>query len=132
MDAHTLYRAVSARPVSEVAALLPSVVAKHKFGALNATDLRQKMKEKGVAFEHDCIVFDVCNPQQAKKVLDGDMSVSTVLPCRISVYEEKGKTVIATTKPTALLGLFGGSQLEPVAKDVEGTLIAIIDEAASA
>lgn len=132
MNSSTLYSAVSRRTVSEVASLLPSVVAKHKFGTLNATDLRQKMKDKGVAFEHDCVVLDVCNPQQAKNVLDGDMRVSTVLPCRISVYEEGGKTVVATTKPTALLGLFGASGLDGVARDVEETLIAIIDEAASA
>ena len=132
MNSSALYSAVSRRPVSEVVALLPAVVSRHKFGALNATDLRQKMKDKGVPFDHDCVVFDVCNPQQAKNVLDSDMRVSTVLPCRISVYEEHGKTVVATTKPTALLGLFGASELERVAKDVEGTLISIIDEAASA
>lgn len=132
MNSSTLYSAVSLRPVSEVASLLPAVVARHKFGALNSTDLRQKMKDKGVAFEHDCVVFDVCNPQQAKSVLDNDMRVSTVLPCRISVYEEDGKTVVATTKPTALLGLFGASELVPIAREVEETLISIIDEAASA
>lgn len=127
-----IYSNVSRRSVAEVAQLLPAVVTKHKFGALNSTDLRQKMRDKGVGFEHDCVVFDVCNPQQAKTVLDSDMRVSTVLPCRISVYEEDGKTVIATAKPTALIGLFGGRGLEEVARDVEGTLIAIVDEAASA
>lgn len=132
MNASALYCAVSRRSVSEVASLLPAVIAKHEFGALNSTDLRQKMRDKGVAFEHACVVFDVCNPRQAKIVLDNDMSVSTVLPCRISVYEEDGKTVVATTKPTALLGLFGASGLEPVASEVEKTLISIIDEAASA
>lgn len=132
MNLSTLYSAVSLRSVSEVASLLPAVVARHKFGALNSTDLRQKMRDKGVAFEHDCVVFDVCNPQQAKNVLDNDMRVSTVLPCRISVYEEDGKTVLATTKPTALLGLFGAAGLGPIAEEVEKTLISIIDEAAGA
>lgn len=128
----TLYSAVSKRPVAEVAALLPGVVARHQFGTLGATDLRQKMADKGVPFGHECRVFDVCNPKQAKTVLEGDMAVSTVLPCRISVYEEEGKTVIATVKPTAILGLFGDRDLEPVARQVEEQLIAIVDEAASA
>ena len=60
------------------------------------------------------------------------MGVATVLPCRISVYEDGGKTVIATLKPTALLGLFGAPELDPLAREVEAVLIAIIDEAASA
>ena len=34
------------------------------------------------------------------------MSVSTALPCRISIYEEGGKTVLATLKPTTLLAMF--------------------------
>ena len=60
------------------------------------------MAKKGVEFTHECRVFEVCQPQQAKEVLEQDMSISTMLPCRISVYEEEGKTILATLKPTAL------------------------------
>lgn len=127
-----LHSSVSRKSVQEVAKLLPGIVSKHQFGTLGSTDLRQKMKEKGVSFEHDCLVFDVCNPKQAKTVLEADMAISTVLPCRISVYEEEGKTVVAAVKPTALLGLFGNRALGPVAQEVERTLIAIVDEAAAA
>jgi uncharacterized protein (DUF302 family) len=74
----------------------------------------------------------VCQPQQAKKVLDQNMSVSTALPCRISVYEENGKTVLATLKPTTLLALFNVPQLEKVAQEVEDTLVKIMREATSA
>jgi uncharacterized protein (DUF302 family) len=33
-----------------------------------------------------------------------NMSISTALPCRISIYEEGGKTTLATLKPTVLTG----------------------------
>jgi hypothetical protein len=36
--------------------------------------------EEGVEFTHECLIFEVCQPQQAKKVLDQNMSVSTALP----------------------------------------------------
>jgi uncharacterized protein (DUF302 family) len=127
-----IHRAWSSRGVSEVAGLLPAVVAKHGFGAMNSTDLRRKMAEKGVPFDHDCVVFDVCNPGRAKAVLERDMRVSTVLPCRISVYEDQGKTVLAAVKPTTLLGLFGTEGLREAAEEVERTIVAIIDEAAAA
>ena len=127
-----LHTAASRRSVKDVAELLPAIVARHQFGTLGSTDLKAKMNEKGVAFRHDCRVFDVCNPKQAKTVLEGDMRVSTVLPCRISVYEDGGKTIVATVKPTALLGLFGDAALVPVAREVEKVLIAIVDEAGSA
>jgi len=64
-------------------------------------------------------------------VLDENMSVSTALPCRISIYKEGGKTVLATLKPTTLLALFNTPQLKGVAQEVETTLVKIMKEAAA-
>jgi uncharacterized protein (DUF302 family) len=118
------------KSVQEVEKDFPEVAAKHKFGVLGVYNLRQKMNEKGVPFEHDCLVFEVCNPQQAKRILDGNMVISTVLPCRVSVYEDGGRTKLATIQPTALLGLFENPELRPVAEEVERTLSLIMEEAA--
>jgi uncharacterized protein (DUF302 family) len=59
------------------------------------------------------------------------MSVSTALPCRISIYEEGSKTVLATLKPTTLLAMFNAPQLKGVAQEVENTIVKIMKEAAS-
>jgi uncharacterized protein (DUF302 family) len=59
------------------------------------------------------------------------MSVSTALPCRISIYEENGKTILASLKPTALLAMFNTPQLKRVAQEVEDTIVKIMKEAAS-
>lgn len=59
------------------------------------------------------------------------MSVSTALPCRISLYEEGGKTILATLKPTTVLAMFNAPQLEGVAQEVEDTIVKIMNEAAS-
>lgn len=120
----------SARSVREVEKRLPEAAKKHQFGVLGIHDLRGKMAEKGVDFERDCLVFEVCNPHQAKKILEGNMAISTVLPCRISVYEEGGKTKIATLLPTVLLGMFPNPELNPVAEDVERAIVQIMKDAA--
>jgi uncharacterized protein (DUF302 family) len=120
----------SGKTVAEIAQVFPEVCARHKFGVLGTINLRQKLNEKGLAFEQECLVFEVCNPQQAKKVLDRNLALSTALPCRISVYEENGKSKIATIKPTALLGLFPHPELLPVAREVEHTLLQIMKELA--
>ena len=88
------------------------------------------MNSKGVPFEREVRVFEVCNPQQAQMILSGNMAVSAALPCRISVYPEDGRTVVATIEPAALLGLFGRapSGAEAVAADVRKELILIMDE----
>ncbi len=97
---------------------------------LGTHDLRAKMAEKGVSFDRECRIFEVCNPIQAKKVLDTNLEISTALPCRISVYEEGGVTKLATIKPTAMLDLYATPGLKEVAREVEVTLEAIMAEAA--
>ena len=112
------------------ASLQASVVANH-FGVMQVHNLQETMKKKGVDFAHECLILEVCQPKQAKKVLDENMSVSTALPCRISVYEEGGQTILATLKPTTLLAMFDTPQLKAVAQEVEDTIVKIMEEAAS-
>jgi len=125
-----LFTVYSDKSVDEIAAALPAAVQARGFGVMTVHNLKETMAKKGVVLGRDCLVFEVCQPQQAKKVLDGNMSVSTALPCRISVYEEGGKTVLATLKPTLLLTMFGVPELDSVAGEVEETLIGIMKTAA--
>jgi len=41
------------------------------------------LRSKGIDFEEECRVFEVCNPVQAAKVLASDMRLNMALPCRI-------------------------------------------------
>jgi uncharacterized protein (DUF302 family) len=119
------------KTVSEAAAALQAAVSANHFGVMQVHNLKETMAKKGVEFAHECLIFEVCQPQQAKKVLDRNMSVCTALPCRISIYEEGGKTVLATLKPTTLLAMFNSPQLEGVAQEVENAIVKIMNEAAS-
>ena len=119
------------KTVSETAAALQTAVKANHFGVMQVHNLKETMEKKGVEFSRECLIFEVCQPQQAKKVLDQNMSVSTVLPCRISLYEESGKTILATLKPTTMLAMFNSPQLEGVAREVEDTIIKIMKEAIS-
>lgn len=70
------------------------------------------------------------NPHQAKKVLEANLEISTVLPCRISLYEEGRVRKLATIKPTSLIALYTTPGLKAVAQGGEATLEAIMAEAA--
>ncbi len=118
----------SRKSIQEIENLFPNIANKYKFGVLGVHNLKQKMADKGVAFDKDCLIFEVCNPHQAKKVLEANMEISTALPCRVSVYTENGKTKIATIKPTALIDAFKNPQLKLVAEEVERSLMSIIGE----
>jgi uncharacterized protein (DUF302 family) len=120
----------SAKSLDELAKALEAACARHKFGVLGVHDLKAKMAEKGVAFARECRVFEVCNPHQARKVLEANLEISTALPCRISVYEEGGRTKLATIKPMAMIALYPNPELRSVAEEVEVTLVRIMEEAA--
>ena len=119
------------KTVGEASVDLQAAVQANHFGVMQVHNLKETLEKKGVEFVHECLIFEVCQPQQAKKVLDQNMSVSTALPCRISVYEESGKTILATLKPTTLLAMFKSPQLEAVAQEVEDAIVKIMKEAAS-
>ena len=124
-----LYEIESTKTIDQVCQDLEKAVVEHKFGVMAIHNLKETMKKKGVDFEKECRIFEVCNPHQAKRVLEKNMEVSTALPCRISVFTEGGKIKLATLKPTALISLFNTPELQPVAEEVEETLIQIMREA---
>ena len=126
-----LFKLSTDKTVSETAVAVQAAVEANHFGVMQVHNLKETMAKKGVEFARECLIFEVCQPQQAKKVLDENMSVSTALPCRISVYEEDGKTVLATLKPTTLLAMFNVPALQQVAQEVEDTLVKIMKAAAA-
>jgi uncharacterized protein (DUF302 family) len=125
-----LYELTSGKSLEQIDAGLRDSAARHKFGIITVHDLQATMKNKGVEFSKACLVYEVCNPHQAKKVLEANGAVSTALPCRISVYEGPGGYHIATLLPTALMKMFGNPELEPVAKEVEDVVTEMIRDAA--
>lgn len=119
------------KTVAATAEALQAAVAENGFGVMQVHNLGETMEKKGVGFDRECLIFEVCQPKLAKKVLEGDMSLSTALPCRISIYEEDGQTFMATLKPTALMGMWELPDLSGVAQEVEETLLKIMKTAAA-
>ena len=115
---------------SQASTDLSSAVVRHGFGVLHVHDLASTLRSKGIAFDEECKVFEVCNPGQAAKVLSADMRLNMALPCRISVFTEKGTTKIGLIKPAQMLAaLSRDAALVQVAKEVEDKTIQMVDEA---
>ncbi len=109
---------------------LDAAVKRHGFGVLHVHDLGATMRSKGVDFEPQCRVFEVCNPMQAAKVLASDMRLNMALPCRISVWTEGRRTHIGMIEPVQMLAaLSDAPALTQVAQEVEAKTKQMIDEA---
>jgi len=124
-----LYERDTNGTVDEVCEKLCEATVAHHFGVLGIHDLKQKMADKGVSFARECRIIEVCNPYQAKAVLESNMAISTALPCRIAIYEEGHTVKVSTLKPTAVLALYSSDDLSSIAGEVEDTIIQIIDAA---
>ena len=113
----------------QAAADLDAAVSRHGFGVLHIHDLGSTLRSKGVAFDEQCKIFEICNPMQAAKVLSTDMRLNMALPCRISVFTEGGKTRIGMIRPAEMLSsLSQDPVLSKVAEEVEAKTTQIINE----
>lgn len=124
------YIVESNKSFEQAATDLDAAVKRNGFGVLHVHDIGNTLRGKGVAFEPQVRVFEVCNPLQAAKVMAADLKLNMALPCRISVYTEGGKTLIGMIKPTAILSsLSQDTTLAVVANEVEAKIKQMMDEA---
>lgn len=120
----------SDKSVDEAAAALEAAVKRHGFGVLHVHHLSQTLRSRGFEFPNECHIFEICNPGEAVGVLSNAMRLNMALPCRISVYEEDGRTMIGMIRPAAMLKqLSDDPGLVAIADRVEAATTAMIDEA---
>ena len=112
---------------------LKDSLSKHSFGVLWELNFKDKLREKGLSFESNFKILEVCNPKQAKEVLDKHLEVGYFLPCKIVVYEKNNSVYMGMIKPSELIALTvkeGSAETLQIAEDVEKVLKAAIDMAA--
>ena len=120
----------TSKPFAQAVDDLDTAVRRHGFGVLHVHDIGATLRGKGVPFDRECKVFEVCNPRQAAAVMQTDMRLNMALPCRISVYTAGGQTFIGMIEPVSLLGVLSDDPaLESIASEVDTQMRESIDEA---
>lgn len=122
------------KSVEKAISALELALKEEKFGVLWQFSVQDKLNEKGIEFDHNYQILEVCNPFEAKKVLSAHHLAGYFLPCKIVVYEHDGQTKIGLPKPTALIGMVENESfpsLRGIAQDVEDRLISCIDKCKS-
>jgi uncharacterized protein (DUF302 family) len=115
---------------TQASADLEQAVTRLGFGVLHVHDLGATLRSKGIAFAEQCKIFEVCNPQQAARVLSTDMRLNMALPCRISVFTQNGTTRIGLIRPVQMLAaLSNDAALAQVAREVEDKTVQMVNEA---
>lgn len=126
-----LFQVKSNKSLDQIEQGLRESAARHQFGVIAVHDLTETLKKKGVDLAMECRIYEVCNPHQAKKVLDADGAISTALPCRISVYGSAKEYTLATMRPTEMMKAFANPEVGPVAREVEKVILQMMRDAAT-
>jgi len=99
-----------------------------QFGVLGTLDFKSIFEKKGIEFENEYKLLEICNPVAAKHVLDSNLDLGLLLPCTIAVYKKNNDTYISLARPTSLLSIASDTKLLELGKDIETKLIEIIDK----
>jgi uncharacterized protein (DUF302 family) len=124
------YTVETKKTVAEAISSLEESLMEEKFGVLWNFDVKGKLNEKGLEYDNEFTVLEVCNPKEAQRVLNEEILVGYFLPCKIVVYNEEGKTKIGMPKPSALIEMVDNEKLKDIALEIEGRLISCIDKSA--
>lgn len=76
------------------------------FGILKEYPFKNILQDKGHPIEQDITVYELCNPVAAQAVLSKYPEFSAYLPCRVSLYEENGSTILSTIEIDSMLSSF--------------------------
>lgn len=106
---------------------IQKVFPDYKFGLQHIHNPPEKIKAKGLEFENECKILDICNPFIAKEILDADIAISSAIPCRISVYNKNGQTTVAFNSFVQMIDDLNPDLIE-VAKEAEEKIIKMIEE----
>ena len=121
------YMEATNKSVQEVIDCLKEVTAKYKYGIQHIHNVQETLKSKGIDLGNECQIVDICNPIVAEQFLSEDMSLSIIMPCKISVYSQDGETIIAMNSLVQLVDDINPDLID-LAQETQETLLEIIDE----
>lgn len=95
--------------VDEAVARLESSLDDYGWASPGTLDLTQSMANRGVEFDKQVRVVQMCHPEYAKAILAQERYVSSLMPCGIAVWEgDDGKTHISKMNTGLMGNMFGG------------------------
>jgi uncharacterized protein (DUF302 family) len=105
------------------------------FGVLTQIDVQATMKEKlGVEFR-PYVILGACNPPLAHRALSSERRVGIMLPCNVTIEEDKDGVIVSLANPSGMLtaGDLGQSdELQSVAIEARQRIMAVADALSNA
>jgi len=91
-----LYSVKTDLPIDIVKTKMDERVKEYMFGLLKDYNFQEMLEIKHFPIQREIHVFEICYPPAAQKAMESIPTMSVYLPCRVSAFEEDGKTVLTT------------------------------------
>lgn len=95
------YTVATEKGFEEAVESVLKAIKKKKLRVLHMHDIHSLLAKEEVSIE-PLKIIEFCNEDFATKLLQMDMKMSLIMPCKISVYIKEGKTYITTLRPRAI------------------------------
>jgi uncharacterized protein (DUF302 family) len=114
-------------PFSDAITHVTDALAAKGFGVLTTIDVSATMKAKlGVEFP-PYTILGACNPNLARRALEVENKIGTMLPCNVVVREAApGKVEVAAVDPVASMASVDNPRLGEIAAGVRDLLAEIV------
>ena len=121
------YVVESGRSFDELVEDVQKKIAENGFRVLYVHDVQKTLQDKGFTFPGYKII-ELCNAKFANEVLQADINIGLMMPCKINVYEREGKRFVVGMLPTLISEFFPEASLGNTPEEVENVIKKIINE----
>jgi uncharacterized protein (DUF302 family) len=114
-------------PFEEAVDKIKRELEKEGFGVISEIDVKATLQKKlGIKMDK-YLILGACNPDFAYRALHAEKEIGLLMPCNTIVYENEGKTNIASIMPTVTTSRIANEELNVVMLEAEEALTRIID-----
>ena len=113
-------------PVAQARPAVEAALKAQGFGVLTEIDVAATMRAKLGIDGAPYLILGACNPTLAQRALETDPSTGALLPCKVVLREQDGRTIVEAMDPGAVLGIVHQPAVESVAADARERLLRVI------
>jgi len=97
------YKILSKQPIEKVIEKVPSACEENKFALLKTYVYHDIVESKGFPIDRKVWIYEICQAKTAASMLTEFPHFAIFMPCKLAIYEDKGKTIISTMNMEIML-----------------------------
>ncbi len=114
--------------IDEATNLVQEIAAKQGFGIVSQFDVDKAFEQKLNLNFRPYRILGACNPSFAKKAIDADDKIGTIIPCNIMLQQKKDGIEIAIIDPRVIMRDINNVKLLQIADEISDKMDWIINQ----